>query len=152
MTQKATLVVVKNRQKPLVLIQSLPLSAHKSFSKKQSQHLIGSGFCCQMGHINAKSNGSLRIIVLSNQHLPQRVWASAQQSLSKLAFAFALHHICTLPETTLVTTKRLQVYPRDSTKTPPTASIERGDGKASFCRRQKVGLPSAIFEGHFCYP
>ena len=34
-------------------------------------------------------------------------------------------------------------------KTPPTASIERGGGKASFCRRQKVGLPSAIFEGYF---
>jgi len=29
----------------------------------------------------------------------------------------------------------------------PTASIERGGGKASFCRRQKIGLPSAIFEG-----
>ena len=117
-------------------MQFMPLCALEGFSKNQPQHLIGSGFCCQMGHINAKSDGSLRIIVLSNQQLPQRVWASAQQSLSKRAFAFALHHICTLPETTLVTTKRLQVYPRDSTKTPPTASIERGDGKASFCRRQ----------------
>ena len=87
----------------------------------------------------------MRKIVSSNLQLPQRVWASAQQSLSKFAFAFALHHSCTLPEPTLDTTRRLQVYPRDSTKTPPTASIERGVGNASFCRRQKVGLPAPKF-------
>ena len=48
------------------------------------------------------------------------------------------------PEAASVTTRRLQVYPRESTKAPPTASIERGGGKAPFCRRQKVGLPTAI--------
>ena len=130
----------------------LPLCALEGFPKNLPQHLIWRGICTQMTPLNTKSEGSLRIIVLSNQQLPQRVWASAQQSLSKLAFAFALHHICTLPEPTLVTTRRLQVYPLDSTKTPPTASIERGVGKASFCRRQKVGLPSAIFEGYFLLP
>ncbi len=134
------------------MIPSLPLSIHKNLSKKHSQHLIWRGFCCQMPPLNTKSEGCIANNCPSNLQLPQRVWASAQQSLSKLAFAFALHHICTLPEPTLVTTRRLQVYPLDSTKTPPTASIERGGGKASFCRRQKVGLPSAIFEGYFLLP
>ena len=59
----------KTGKKPFVLIKSLPLSVHKSFSKKQSQHLIWRGICCQMTPLNTKSEGSLRIIVLSNQHL-----------------------------------------------------------------------------------
>ena len=114
MTQKATLVVVKNRQKPLVLIQSLPLSAHKSFSKKQSQNLIWRGICTQMTPLNTKSEGCIANNCPSNLQLPQRVWASAQQSLSKLAFAFALHHSCTLPEPALDTTRGLHLYPRES--------------------------------------
>ena len=124
----------------------------KAFQKICLNISFGGVFVLKWLLSTQKVRVALRIIVLSNLQLPQRVWASAQQSLSKLAFAFALHHICTLPEPTLVTTRRLQVYPRDSTKTPPTASMERGGGKASFCRRQKVGLPSVIFEGYFLLP
>jgi len=58
----------------------------------------------------------MRKIVSSNLQLPQRVWASAQQSLSKLAFAFALHHSCTLPEPAREPSRSQQVFPREATK------------------------------------
>ena len=85
----------------------LPLCALEGFPKNLPQHLIWRGICTQMTPLNTKSEGCIANNCPSNLQLPQRVWASAQQSLSKLAFAFALHHICTLPEPTLDTTRRL---------------------------------------------
>ena len=94
----------------------MPLCALEGFSKNQHQYLVWRRFGSQMTYHNTKKGAAMRKIVSSNLQLPQRVWASAQQSLSKLAFAFALHHSCTLPEPALVPPRSLQVYPREATK------------------------------------
>ena len=86
----------------------------KAFQKISLNISFGGVFGCQMTYHNTKKGAAMRKIVSSNLQLPQRVWASAQQSLSKLAFAFALHHSCTLPEPALDTTRGLHLYPRES--------------------------------------
>ena len=85
----------------------------------------------------------MRKIVSSNLQLPQRVWASAQQSLSKLAFAFALHHSCTLLEPASVPPRSQQVSPREATKRLRRTRLKEAAAKHGFaagkrvdCRRQ----------------
>ena len=121
----------------------MSLCALEGFSKNQHQYLVWRRFGRQMTYHNTKKGAAMRKIVSSNLQLPQRVWASAQQSLSKLAFAFALHHSCTLLEPALVPPRSLQVYPREATKRlrrtrlkEAAAKHQRGGGKREDCRRQ----------------
>ena len=88
----------------------------KAFQKICLNISFGGVFVLKWLLSTQKVRVALRIIAPSNLQLPQRVWASAQQSLSKLAFAFALHHSCTLPEPALVPPRSLQVYPQEATK------------------------------------
>ena len=110
----------------------MPLCALEGFSKNQHQHLIWKGFGSQMTHHNTKKGAAMRKIVSSNLQLPQRVWASAQQSLSKLAFAFALHYSCTLPDPARVPPRSLQVYPREATKRLRRTRLKEAAAKHRF--------------------
>ena len=55
--QKSTLLRLKNRHKPCVLMLFHPLSALEGFPKNQSQHLIWRGICNQTTYLNTKNGG-----------------------------------------------------------------------------------------------
>ena len=63
----------------------LPLCVLEGFPKNLPQHLIWRGNCTRMTPLIAKSEGSLRIIVLSNQHLhPPRAYTCYYEEVASV--------------------------------------------------------------------